>query len=210
MFLTESLNDIVEYRGMQFDIDMDFANILRFTELLEDDECDNYEKIIIGLNMLVVNFEDVEQLFFDDKYKLFVTILKEKLDFNIDEQQNNGEQAGNNDNPPPKKEYDFAVDGERIYASFLMDYGIDLIEQQGKLHWKKFLALFEGLSEKTPFMQVVHIRTKEVPKPNKHNAKERKRIQELQRKYALHQTDLESGLDQAASFLRRNAKVGED
>ena len=40
---------------------------------------------------------------------------------------------------------DFEEDGDYIYASFMQEYGIDLINQQGKLPWRKFLWLFNGL-----------------------------------------------------------------
>ena len=203
MFLTQELDDTIEFENKTFEIDMSFDNILRLTELLEDKELQEFEKIIIAIEMLVI--DDVEDMDFFTLYNLFMAILKDKLGFISDEQQEGSEQAENTNETPIKKEYDFDVDGERIYASFLMDYGIDLIDQQGKLHWKKFLSLFSGLSEKTPFMQVVNIRTMEVPKQNKHNAKERKRIQDLKRKYALEQPDLQSGLDQAATFLKRHA-----
>ncbi len=39
---------------------------------------------------------------------------------------------------------DFKVDSDYIYAAFLQQYGIDLIEIP-ELHWHKFLALFNGL-----------------------------------------------------------------
>ena len=37
-------------------------------------------------------------------------------------------------------------------------YGIDLIEQQGKLHWDKFKALLDGLGSETRFRRIVSIR----------------------------------------------------
>ena len=65
------------------------------------------------------------------------------------------------------------------------DYGIDLIEQRGKLHWKKFLALFQGLSEKTKIREVMKIRSMEIPQLNRHNRKEIQSIMELKSYYAL-------------------------
>ncbi len=37
-------------------------------------------------------------------------------------------------------------------------YNIDLIEEQGKLHWKKFNALLSGLPDGTKFVEVMKIR----------------------------------------------------
>ncbi|SER00502.1 Bacteriophage Gp15 protein, partial [Virgibacillus subterraneus] len=105
------------------------------------------------------------------------------------EEENEEESEEEQEEAPKQKTYDFNIDAERIYASFLMDYNLDLFKEQGKLHWKKFMALFSGLSEKTPFMQVVNIRTMEVPKETKHNKKDRQRIQKLKRQYALDKED---------------------
>ena len=46
---------------------------------------------------------------------------------------------------------DFKQDSSYIYSSFLMDYGIDLIEQQGKLHWQKFISLFRDFLKKQKY-----------------------------------------------------------
>ncbi|WP_121605514.1 Gp15 family bacteriophage protein [Virgibacillus sp. Bac332] len=216
MFLNERLSDELIFRGVTYYINMDFSNILRLFEMLDDKEIDEFGKVVIGLQLLIDYYsiddekkeftkEIVNSLDYFEQYDLLMAILKEKLDFDIPDQENLDQSKGSRNK---KKEFDFMVDGELIYASFLMDYDIDLIEQQGQLHWKKFLALFQGLSEQTPFMKVVHIRTMDVPKPDKHNQKERKRIQDMKRKYALEQPDLDSGLDKAAAFLHRHAKVG--
>ncbi len=39
---------------------------------------------------------------------------------------------------------DYEIDGDYIYAAFLQQYGIDLIDVD-ELHWHKFLALLNGL-----------------------------------------------------------------
>src|SRR5690606_36784562 len=80
-----------------------------------------------------------------------------------------------------KPPYDLEKDAEYIYASFMYDYGIDLFEQQAKLHWRKFKALLVGLSDDSMFKRVVAIRTMEVPPPTKYNHKVRRQIIELKR-----------------------------
>ena len=80
---------------------------------------------------------------------------------------------------------DFELDGEYIYASFFQDYGIDLIREQGRLHWKKFIALFQGLSDETKIKQVMRIRAMELPAPTKYNQKEIQNIMEMKSYYAL-------------------------
>ena len=201
MFLLNEFEDKFRYGRYVLHLDMSFDNILLFMKMLEDDELSDEDKCLIGLEMLVKDYKKIEDISFQEKIDLFKYIMKEFLDTDIDAPPEEG--------GPTKKDFDFEVDAERIYASFLMDYNIDLFEQRGKLHWKKFLALLSGLSEKTPFMQVVRIRNMEVPKPTKYNAKERQQIQKLKRKYALEDQDINSALDQAATFLRGKAKVGD-
>ncbi|WP_017795189.1 Gp15 family bacteriophage protein [Oceanobacillus kimchii] len=192
MFLTESLKDTCIYKGIVLQLNVTFDNIILFIEMTKDEGLEDYEKVLIGLEMLITNYEELEYLPSDEKYQIFMMILKEELSFKRDNEfQTEQATEENLENEPPskKEEYDFDVDGERIYASFLMDYGIDLLEQQGKMHWKKFISLFSGLSEKTPFMQVVQIRAMEVPAPTKNNQKERNKILRLKRKYALENSE---------------------
>ena len=41
--------------------------------------------------------------------------------------------------------HDWETDGDLVYAAFYQQYGIDLTES--RMHWHKFLALFNGLRE---------------------------------------------------------------
>ncbi|WP_381151628.1 Gp15 family bacteriophage protein, partial [Streptomyces cyaneofuscatus] len=95
--------------------------------------------------------------------------------------------------------FDFEQDAEYIYASFLFDYNLDLFEQQGKLHWRKFQALLKGLSEDAKFSKVIEIRTMKLPK----EGEERKRIQELKRIYALNKKPV----DEEAAIKELDAKA---
>ena len=62
-------------------------------------------------------------------------------------------------------------------------YQIDLIEEQGRLHWQKFNALLAGLPDGTKFVEVMKIRAW---KPQKgEDAKEKQRMRKLQEEYAL-------------------------
>lgn len=79
--------------------------------------------------------------------------------------------------------FSIKYDGEYIFSSFMQAYNIDLIEEQGKLHWKKFNALLAGLPDGTKFVEVMKIRAW---KPSKGDStKEIQRMRELQEEYAL-------------------------
>lgn len=58
--------------------------------------------------------------------------------------------------------YDLELDSNYIFSAFLEQYGIDLTERD--IHYYKFIALFDSLSENTLFKRIVSIRTKDISK----------------------------------------------
>lgn len=52
---------------------------------------------------------------------------------------------------------DYELDSDLIFAAFLGQYGIDLIEVED-FHWHKFLALLRGLNESTKLREVMEYR----------------------------------------------------
>lgn len=53
--------------------------------------------------------------------------------------------------------FDYAIDSDYIYAAFMSQYGIDLMEIP-ELHWHKFLALFKGLKEDEMICKIMSYR----------------------------------------------------
>lgn len=51
---------------------------------------------------------------------------------------------------------DFDIDAPQIFASFMMQYGINLTN--AKLHWYEFMPLLINLSQETPMGYIMHIR----------------------------------------------------
>mgnify|MGYP001156482333 FL=1 len=175
MKLTDRLDDVIEYKGREIRLGLYFDVVLRAFELLKDEYFTEVEKIDILLQMFVENPESLAGLNIFEKNALVNIIFDQFIA--------DGSIRGSNEKPP----FDFEKDAEYIYASFMYDYGIDLFEVQGKLHWKKFKALLAGLSDESKLMKVIGYRTMEIPPPNKHNAKERQRLIELKRYYSLDQ-----------------------
>lgn len=77
--------------------------------------------------------------------------------------------------------YSFEHDEELIYAAFMQCYGIDLCETD--MHWWKFKALFDGLSEDTKLHKVMGYRTMELDR-NKSDPRT-KQYRELKEIYRL-------------------------
>lgn len=78
---------------------------------------------------------------------------------------------------------DYLIDGEYIYASFMAEYGIDLIDIE-YLHWHKFKALLIGLSDESKIKQIMGMRAyKKSNKTPDKIAQENKKAWELPKNY---------------------------
>lgn len=97
-----------------------------------------------------------------------------------------------------KKErlYSFCDDSGAIYSSFYAKYKIDL--ESSDMHWYKFCALFEGLTDENPFGTLIKIRTTDETKI-KDSAK-RKKIRDLKNKYEI-KTNIEVDVAENISSL---------
>lgn len=110
------------------------------------------------------------------------------------------------------KSMDFFQDAAAIYAGFYQCYGMDLLGKDRRLHWWKFLQLLNGLPDDTRLMQIVSIRTRPMPKPNKYNAQERAVLLRLKAENRLEITEEErnqqfqAGLAKMASAMLAIAK----
>jgi|SRR5690554_3360154 len=181
-------DDKVIIDGVEYQLDMSFDNILRLFDLLEDRTINNVTKIEVGLRMLIDDTLDDYDIY--QKADIFTEIFKQSIGVDNKKKQ----LVDLDGNPMPdiseddKKAFDLAQDAEYIYASFMHTYQIDLFEMQGKLHWKKFKALLNGLSEDSIFSRVVGIRTAELPS-GKGMQKERERLRKLKQKFALEEDD---------------------
>ncbi|XRJ96321.1 Gp15 family bacteriophage protein [Latilactobacillus sakei] len=150
--LTHRLENSFDYKGSDHSLDLSFDNVLRWYELMEDDELENVEKIEIAFEMFF-NACPINGQFMLEAVDSISKFIRVNPYGNYDET----DVVDTND---PIRYYSYTQDAEAIYASFLDQYNIDLIEQQGKLHWDKFKALLNGLSDSTYFKRIISIRTR--------------------------------------------------
>ena len=173
-FITDLWDTNVSYHGRLYRTNVAFDTVLAVQKLYKDERLSDFEKTEQALRMLLKNQVLVGVMSPAMRADLLEIIFKTQISLP--------------QKPKPRKDIrtvDFELDGEYIYASFYQDYGIDLIEEQGKLHWKKFLALFQGLSDETKIKQIMNIRGMDIPEPTKHNQDQIRKIQELKSYYAL-------------------------
>lgn len=181
-------------------LNMAFDVILRVFDLHNDKLFEeDASKIELSLQMLVSNYRVVRRCDIHQK----INILKYIFDNFIN--------VKSKPTKDKKKYMDYNQDAKYIYSSFMMDYGIDLFEQHGKLDWRKFVFLVNGLSEQTKLREIINIRGRVVPAATKYNSAEIKSIIEAKAYYALEFTDEEmtgqyqQGLSKLAGMLERLA-----
>lgn len=188
----------MRYRGRSLRINDSYDNILCIYAAYEENTLTDKEKIQIVAERLIYGHRlYVRALPEEWKVELVERIMKQYVEL------------------PPKpvvrdsgvRSFDFWIDREYIYASFQADYGIDLVKEQGHLSWKKYIALFQGLSEGTKIREVMKIRMMNLPAYNGRNGKEIQELQELKSYYVLPVKGGggQSGLDRLFSALEAQA-----
>lgn len=195
-FLTNRPEINLWYRRHKYQVNPAFDIVLRIQQMYEDERLEALDKLNTALAMLVMRPKRIH-LPVDAKVELLQTIMNHCV--KTPDRPIVGKQ---------QKLFDFEYDGEYIYSSFLMDYELDLVEMQGKLPWKKFIALFQGLSDKTKIKEVMRIRGMELPTPTRTNQREIQNILELKAYYALPAKGRsgQEGLDALFAMLERAAK----
>ncbi|EEK97202.1 Gp15 [Bacillus cereus BDRD-ST26] len=176
-------------------------------ELFDDESVPGHIKPNIALNMLIVDNALLTQLSPTEKETLIINVFRDKLNIDLLSTNKKNEMTESHheedDDYPDIPVVNFTIDAERIYASFLYDYGINLFEQQGKLQWDEFLALFNNLSEKTPMRTAIYYRTCDIPKKDKYNGDERKRIKKMKAIYELPEAKVIREAKELQDFQKR-------
>lgn len=173
--LTDVPNYVIKTTKSKIIVNPSFDIVLDIQKLYREESISNYEKTEQALLMLVKNKWNLRLFTPEEKAKLLEQICNRYINVKKRPQIRK--------NPMPL--LDFEEDGDYIYASFMQDYHLDLIEEQGKLPWKKFIYLFNGLSDETKIKKIMRIRQMEIPKYNGKNSEQIRQIQELKTHYAL-------------------------
>lgn len=176
-------NDSIEIDGANYPIDCNFNVVLANLELSQVDNISEIVKIRIALkNYLNVSNEQLANWSYEKQVAIYTEISLKLFNSgsNTNEQSNTTED---------KSAYSFSEDADFIFASFMKDYGINLIEKRNNMHWNEFKALFLSLSKDTKIVEVMQIRNWE---KSKDDSKERVAdMEKLQRIYALKTTQKE-------------------
>ena len=140
----------IDIDGKLYLINADFRNILRIFAILKDmkvPEDKRVEKLAAWF------FVDVENI------KLpYDTAIKSFLDFiNPTHPSRRAEGVAPYEEQETERQFCYDFDAEEIYAGFLSEYGIDLVEAEF-LHWYKFKILLGNLSGESAFKKKIELR----------------------------------------------------
>lgn len=189
--LTQDLPERLDIRGINYDLNLSFDNVLLMFEMFDDKEIEDVQKPIVALEMLIKGFKNVEFDSIEELFSMYEYVMKEFLDIDVSNKEKEDEVGNNTTNS--KKVFDYKKDSKLIYSSFLNYYHIDLIDQRGKMHWNKFQALLDTmimLGEDTPFNTVISYRNTKIPKATQHNKDEIKRIRAMKKIYKLEEEQI--------------------
>jgi hypothetical protein len=188
--LAYPLTETTEIEGVTYPLDLSFDNVLRLFDLMGDEELSDQLQVETGLFMLIgvdLDYEiEKKALIFNELFAQTISNDSKKVQA-VDIKGN--PMPSNSDNAEIM--YSLSEDVEYIYASFMQDYGMDLFELQGKLHWSKFQSLLAGLRDDTKFKKVLEIRGMELP-TGKGTEKQKKEILAAKKAYALKGQDIEA------------------
>ncbi|WIE01460.1 Gp15 family bacteriophage protein [Latilactobacillus curvatus] len=189
--LNDPLDDCITISGIEHKLNMAFDNVMDALEALADKEMTEIDRIDVFLEIMVS--ESADDLDLETKLNTVNDVIE-----HINHDPIESQPIDLNGNPMPvKKSKDdtnlisFSLDAKYIYAAFVQAYNIDLIEQQGVLHWAKFSALLNTLPDTTLMRQIIDIRKTKLSEIK--DKDERKRIKMLKKQFALPSDELEEG-----------------
>lgn len=191
MRLNDPLTTEIEFEGSVYPLDLAFDNVLDVLDTISDKSLMAWEKVDLALNLLVGE----SNLTFEKQMELWELILNRHIQ--IGSQEKVIYDLEGNPMPTPKssddkKSMDLVQDAKYIYASF-RQIGINLFEEQGKMHWEEFQAILESLPDDTILPKIVQIRNWSPSKGE--SEKEKERMRELQAKYSLSKESREVDAD---------------
>ena len=192
--------ETVEIDGILYHINADFRNILRIFDIISNDSISKYKKIHKLKEWLFENdLPKCEFISFDKITDIFNVFINTNNLTNISADEETGRQ------------FCYNFDAEEIYASFISEYGIDLIDVDF-LHWYKFKILLENLSPESAFKRKIELRFMDLDGMNAVGGRKfgeliaAKEAVQLPEKYALD----ENNSQEANEFNEIWGKVGDN
>ena len=172
---TDGLHDCITVDGIKYPVRTDYRVWIKFGEIIADDT-EGTQKYLSAV-LLCFDPRTVRRLPPNP-----AATLEAMCDFyaceKLADRRNSHMKSGDAQN---RRVFGFGADWEYIYASFLSEYGIDLLIEN--LHWQRFMALLKCLPENSRFMQLIFYRT--VNPEDAQDSSRRKYLRRMKRLCAL-------------------------
>lgn len=163
-----------EWQGEEYLIDYSFDNVLRWFDLISKKDLPEPIKVLHSFSMFIGDDLDVPiETQSEVVQQISGTISESPYGFSSGGQ----------------RVLDYSQDSEAIYASFLKEYGIDLIDEKARLDYFKFRALLSNLSDKSPIKGIMRIRSENPAKYVQDNPEYANSLVQQQNDYAIKMTD---------------------
>ena len=183
MKLYEQYPTEITWKQNKYKLNLSFKAVLLVIDIFDDSQLSSQDKCELALNV-----------FIKGEYPLDYFLLE--AIFNLIKPVN--EKSG-------EKVIDFEKDAFFLISGFRQAYGIDLVRED--LHYLEFVALLNGLPEDTKIMEIIRIRTMEIPLMTEQNKKYVQELLELKAKYSLKKEEnFNEGLAKLFDRLKGEAK----
>lgn len=188
--ISKKMDDRLVLNGKEYQLFLSFDNVLKVFDMWSDDKLPVQIKPQLAL-VKFTNSLDFKNMDFETALNIYSDVFDKHIKSvravdaveRYDLEGNVIPRKPRESSEDGKPLYSIKYDGEFIFSSFMQAYHIDLIEEQGKLHWSKFNALLAGLPEGTKLIEVMKIRAWRPQRGE--DAREKQRMRALQEEYAL-------------------------
>lgn len=148
--LIDALPETVWIDGEEYEIESNFRTSILFELLMQDDRVSDKDKTIKAL-----------RLYFPELPHDLNSAVDMLLWFYSCGKSKDASQKKIRSKRSHEKIYSFEYDDDYIFSAFMNQYGIDLQEIE-YLHWWKFRAMFNSLTEDNQFVKIMQYRSMDI------------------------------------------------
>lgn len=204
--LENTIQVVIDNQVNELPLNLYFNSVLKWYEIAENSDIELLAKLRQGWELFVPKAKNMLDYNDPDSYETMAVAMSDIIEYISEDPYadvSNRDNISDEDTDSlssNKKWFSYSKDAEAIFASFLFDYKIDLIDEMDKMRWEKFRALFNNLSVKSPLMRIIDIRQSD---PTKLKGQAQLDLIQAQQYYSLDkQADVASADEQMSGMFQ--------